>query len=66
MLERGKRWDEIAGSHLVFQLCHHSEKLAVALGLINTAPSSPLRIKKSAGFLRLPHFQEVHLKNIEG
>jgi len=51
---------------LVFQLCHHSEKLAVALGLINTAPSSPLRIKKSAGFLRLPHFQEVHLKNIEG
>jgi hypothetical protein len=27
---------------LVFQLCHHSEKLAIAFGLINTAPSSLL------------------------
>ncbi len=27
---------------LVFQLCHHSEKLAIAFGLINTTPSSPL------------------------
>ncbi len=27
---------------LVFRLCHHSEKLAIAFGLINTAPSSPL------------------------
>jgi hypothetical protein len=26
----------------VFQVCHHSEKLAIALGLINIAPSSPL------------------------
>ncbi len=26
----------------VFQLCHHSEKLAIALRLVNTAPSSPL------------------------
>ncbi|CAK9193462.1 unnamed protein product [Sphagnum troendelagicum] len=28
----------------VFCLCHHSEKLAIALGLINTAPGTPLRI----------------------
>jgi hypothetical protein len=27
---------------LGFQLCHHSERLAIAFGLINTAPSSPL------------------------
>jgi len=26
----------------VFQLCHHSVKLAIALGLINTAPGTPL------------------------
>jgi hypothetical protein len=26
----------------VFHLCHHSEKLAIALGLINTAPGTPL------------------------
>ncbi len=26
----------------VFHLCHHSEKLAIAFGLINTAPSTPL------------------------
>jgi hypothetical protein len=25
----------------VFQLCHHSKKLAIALGLINTAPGTP-------------------------
>ncbi len=26
----------------VSHLCHHSEKLAIAFGLINTAPGSPL------------------------
>ncbi len=26
----------------VFRLCQHSEKLAIALGLINTAPGTPL------------------------
>jgi hypothetical protein len=25
-----------------FNLCHHSEKLAIAFGLINTAPGTPL------------------------
>jgi hypothetical protein len=38
---------------LVFQLCHHSDKVAIALGLINTAPSSPLQIKKICGFLKI-------------
>ncbi len=26
----------------VFHLCHHSEKLAIAFGLINSAPGTPL------------------------
>jgi len=28
----------------VFHLCNHSEKLAIAFGLINTAPGTPLQI----------------------
>jgi len=31
----------------VFYLCHHSENLAIAFGLINTAPGTPLRIRKN-------------------
>jgi hypothetical protein len=31
----------------VFYLCHHSGKLAIAFGLINTAPSNPLCIVKN-------------------
>jgi hypothetical protein len=31
----------------VFYLCHHSGKLAIAFGPINTAPSNPLRIVKN-------------------
>jgi hypothetical protein len=38
---------------LVFQLCHYSEKLAIALGLINTAPSSPLQIKRICGLFKI-------------
>jgi hypothetical protein len=30
-----------------FHLCHHSKKLAIAFGLINTTPSTPLRLRKS-------------------
>ncbi|CAK9226489.1 unnamed protein product [Sphagnum troendelagicum] len=29
------------------QLCHHSEKLSVAFGLISTPPGTPLRIRKN-------------------
>jgi hypothetical protein len=32
----------------VFHLCHHCVKLAVMVGLINTAPGTPLRIRKFA------------------
>ncbi|CAM6042283.1 unnamed protein product [Sphagnum compactum] len=31
----------------VFHFCHHSEKLAIAFGLINTAPGTPLQITKN-------------------
>ncbi len=31
----------------VFQFRHHSKKLAISLGLINTAPSTPLQIIKN-------------------
>ncbi|CAK9882736.1 unnamed protein product [Sphagnum jensenii] len=31
----------------VFHLCHHSEKLAIAFGLINSAPGIPLCIRKN-------------------
>jgi hypothetical protein len=37
----------------VFQLCHHSEKLAIAFGLINTAPGSPLRIRKNLRVVKI-------------
>jgi hypothetical protein len=31
----------------MFHLCHHSEKLAIAFGLMSTAPGMPLRIIKN-------------------
>ncbi len=37
----------------VFHLCHHSENLAITFGLINTAPDTPLRIRKICGFLKI-------------
>jgi hypothetical protein len=48
----------------VFHLCHHSEKLAIAFGLINTAPGTPLQItKKFAGLWGLPQLHKVHFKD---
>jgi hypothetical protein len=38
---------DVEEEHKVFHLCHHSEKLAIAFGLINTAPGTPLRIRKN-------------------
>ncbi|CAN5970524.1 unnamed protein product [Sphagnum jensenii] len=32
---------------MVFHLCHHSEKLAIAFGLMSTDPGTPLRIVKN-------------------
>jgi len=43
----------------VFHLCHHSEKLAIALWHINKAPGTPLQIRKSAGMRRLPLLPQI-------
>jgi hypothetical protein len=32
----------------VFHFCNHSQKLAIAFRLINTAPGTPLRIRKNS------------------
>jgi len=34
--------NDVEEEEKVFPLCHHSEKLAIAFGLINTAPGTPL------------------------
>ncbi len=47
----------------VSHLCHHSEKLSIALGLINTAPGTPLRIRKNLWVCEDCHLHKVHFKN---
>jgi hypothetical protein len=37
----------------VFQLCHHNDKVAIALGINNIAPTNPLQIKKIWGFSKI-------------
>ncbi len=55
---------EVEEEENVFRLCHHSEKLAIAFGLINTAPGTPLRItKKFAGLWGMPQLHKVHFKD---
>ncbi|KAH8948882.1 hypothetical protein BDL97_10G001000 [Sphagnum fallax] len=39
--------DDVEEEEKVSHLCHHNEKLAIAFGLINTAPGTPLRIRKN-------------------
>jgi pentatricopeptide repeat protein len=39
--------DDVEEEEKVSHLCHHSEKLAIAFGFINTAPGTPLRIRKN-------------------
>jgi pentatricopeptide repeat protein len=50
----------------VFQLCHHSEKLAIAFGLINTAPGSPLRIRKNLRVCEDCHSSTKFISKIVG
>jgi hypothetical protein len=46
-----------------FHLCHHTEKLAIAFGLINPAPGTPLQIIKNLQVCKdLPHFHKVDFK----
>jgi hypothetical protein len=50
----------------VFHLCHHSEKLAIALGLINTAPGTPLRIRKNLRVCEDCHTSTKFISKIVG
>jgi len=38
---------DVEAEEKVFHLCHHSKKLAIAFGLINTAPGTPLPIREN-------------------
>ncbi|CAK9278386.1 unnamed protein product [Sphagnum jensenii] len=49
-----------------FHLCHHSEKLAIAFGLINTAPGSPLRIRKNLQVCEDCHTSTKFISKIVG
>jgi hypothetical protein len=48
----------------VVQLCHHSEKLAIAFGLTSTSSGTPLHItKESVCMLHLPQFNKGNFKD---
>ncbi len=55
--------DDVEEEEKVSHLCHHSEKLAIAFGLINTAPGTPLQIRKNLQVCKDCHFHKVHFKN---
>ncbi len=48
------------------QLCHHSDKLAMAFGLINTAPSTPLQIRKNLWVCEDCHTSTKFISKIVG
>jgi hypothetical protein len=50
----------------VFHLCHCSEKLAIAFGLINTAPGTPLRIRKNLQVCEDYHTSTKFISKIVG
>ncbi|CAM6062806.1 unnamed protein product [Sphagnum tenellum] len=50
----------------VFHLCHHSEKLAIAFGLLNTAPGTPLRIRKNLRVCEDCHTSTKFISKIVG
>jgi hypothetical protein len=50
----------------VFYLCHHGENLAIAFGLINTAPGTPLRIRKNLQVSEDCHTSTKFISKIDG
>ncbi|CAM6076308.1 unnamed protein product [Sphagnum tenellum] len=50
----------------VFHLCHHSEKLAIAFGLINSAPGTPLCIRKNLQVCRDCHTSTKFISKVVG
>jgi pentatricopeptide repeat protein len=58
--------DDVEEEEKVFRLCHHSEKLAIAFGLINTAPGTPLRIRKNLQVCKDCHTSTKFISKIVG
>jgi hypothetical protein len=50
----------------VFHLCHHSEKLAIAFGLIYMAPATPLWIRKNLWICEDCHTSTKFISEIVG
>ncbi|CAM6044111.1 unnamed protein product [Sphagnum compactum] len=50
----------------VFHLCHHSAKLAIAFGLINSAPGTPLCIRKNLQVCRDCHISTKFISKVVG
>ncbi|CAK9225565.1 unnamed protein product [Sphagnum troendelagicum] len=57
---------DVEEEHKVFHLCHHSEKLAISFGLINTAPGTPLRIRKNLRVCEDCHTSTKFISKIVG
>jgi hypothetical protein len=58
--------DDVEVEEKAFHLCHHSEKLAIAFGLINTAPGSPLQIRKNLRVCEDCHTSTKFISKIVG
>jgi hypothetical protein len=58
--------DDVEEEEKVFHLCHHSEKLAITFGLINTAPGTPLRIRKNPWVCEDCHTSTKFISKIVG
>jgi hypothetical protein len=58
--------DDVEEEEKLFHLCHHSEKLAIAFGLINTACGTPLRIRKNLRICKDCHTSTKFISKIVG
>jgi hypothetical protein len=58
--------DVVEEEEKVFHLCHHSKELAIAFGLINTALSTPLRIRKNPRVCKDCHTSIKFISKIVG
>jgi hypothetical protein len=58
--------DDVEEEEKVFHLCHHSKELAIAFGLINTALSTPLRIRKNPRVCKDCHTSIKFISKIVG
>jgi hypothetical protein len=58
--------DDVEEEEKVFHLCHHSEELAIAFGLINTTLSIPLQIRKNPWVCKDCHTSTKFISKIVG